>query len=35
MDKENTQEHGKASPCDGPVCRFVLKTAGHIDFRLT
>lgn len=35
VDNKNTQAHGKASPCDDHVCRFVLQTTGRIDVRLT
>lgn len=35
VDKENAQAHGKASLCHSRVCRFVLKTTGRIDLRLT
>ena len=35
VDNKNTQAHGKASLCHGHACRFVLKTTGRIDLRLT
>ena len=33
--KADSSAHGKANPCGHPACRFVGKTAEHIDARLT
>ena len=31
----DSSAHGKENPCSHPACRFVGKTAGRIDSRLT
>ena len=33
--KDDSSAHGKANPCGHPACRFVGKSTGHIDTRLT
>ena len=33
--KADPSAHGDANPCGHPACRFVRKTAGRIDSRLT